>query len=152
MAGTFSVSEALTISWQRSLSYRNQFSDLLSKSMDCFLYDRDLCHESVNNICLRFYRVMSKTMQKQPPQGFHEKSILKNFAKFARKYLCQSLCFNKVTGLRPSTLLKKRLWHRCFPVSFAKFLKTTIFYRTPLVAAAIVWKTLCYAAPYGWLS
>ena len=25
---------------------------------------------------------------------------------------------------RPSTLLKKRLWHRCFPVNFAKFLRT----------------------------
>ena len=25
------------------------------------------------------------------------------------------------TGLRPATLLKKRLWHRCFPVNFAKF-------------------------------
>ena len=25
-------------------------------------------------------------------------------------------------GLRPATLLKKRLWHRCFPVNFVKFL------------------------------
>ena len=24
---------------------------------------------------------------------------------------------------RPATLLKKRLWHRCFPVNFAKFLR-----------------------------
>ena len=24
----------------------------------------------------------------------------------------------------PATLLKKRLWHRCFPENFAKFLKT----------------------------
>ena len=24
----------------------------------------------------------------------------------------------------PATLLKKRLWHRCFPVNFAKFLIT----------------------------
>ena len=23
-------------------------------------------------------------------------------------------CFNKVVGLRPATLLKKRLWHKCF--------------------------------------
>ena len=27
--------------------------------------------------------------------------------------------------LRPATLLKKRLWHRCFPVNFAEFLRTT---------------------------
>ena len=31
---------------------------------------------------------------------------------------------NKVAGLRPATLLKKRLWHSCFPVNFAKFLRT----------------------------
>ena len=28
----------------------------------------------------------------------------------------------------PATLLKKRLWHRCFPVNFVKFLRTP-FYR-----------------------
>ena len=42
----FSV-EALTLSWRRSLSYRNQSIHLLCKSMDWFLYDRDLCHEIV---------------------------------------------------------------------------------------------------------
>ena len=36
----------------------------------------------------------------------------------------QSLFFKKVAGLRPATLLKKRLWHRCFPANFAKFLRT----------------------------
>ena len=33
----------------------------------------------------------------------------------------QSLKFGKVAGLRPPTLLKKRLRYRCFPVNFAKF-------------------------------
>ena len=32
-----------------------------------------------------------------------------NFAKFTGKHLCQSLFFNKIAGLRPATLLKKRL-------------------------------------------
>ena len=40
------------------------------------------------------------------------------------------LFFNKVAGLRPATLLKKRLWHRCFPVNFAKFLRTPILQNT----------------------
>ena len=31
----------------------------------------------------------------------------------------------KVAGLRPATLLKKRLWYRCFSVNFAKFLGTS---------------------------
>ena len=43
------------------------------------------------------------------------KDVLRNFAKF--------------TG-RSVTLLKKRLWHWCFPLNFAKFLRTP-FYRTP---------------------
>ena len=30
---------------------------------------------------------------------------------------------NKVLGLRPATLLKKNLWHGCFPVNLAKFLR-----------------------------
>ena len=47
--------------------------------------------------------------------------VLKNFAKFIRKHPCWSLLFNKVAGLKPATLLKKRLRDRCFPVNFAKF-------------------------------
>ena len=32
----------------------------------------------------------------------------------------------QVSGLRSVTLLKKRLWQKCFPVNFAKFLRTPI--------------------------
>ena len=47
---------------------------------------------------------------------FFWKGVLRNFAKFTGKHLCQSLYFNKVAGLR--------LWHSCFSVKFAKFLRT----------------------------
>ena len=41
---------------------------------------------------------------------------------------CDRVFFlNKVAGLGPATLLKKRLWHRCFPMNFAKFLRTPCF-------------------------
>ena len=54
-----------------------------------------------------------------------KKGGLRNFTKLTGKHLCQqSLFFNKVAGLRPATLLKKRLWLRCFPESFAKLLRT----------------------------
>ena len=53
-----------------------------------------------------------------------KKGVLGNFAKFTGKHLCQRLFFNKVTGLRPATLLKKSLWNTCFPVNFTKFLRT----------------------------
>ena len=66
-----------------------------------------------------------------------KKGVLKNFTKFTGKYMRQNLFFNKVAGLRPASLLKKRLWHRWwFPVNFVKFLETPFFYRTPLVAAS----------------
>ena len=52
------------------------------------------------------------------------KGVLRNFSKFAEKNLCQRLIFNKVADLSPATLLKKRPWHRCFPVNFAEFLRT----------------------------
>ena len=48
---------ALTLSWRRPLSYRNQSIDLQSKSMDWFLYDNGLRHERVKWI----YRKSSKS-------------------------------------------------------------------------------------------
>ena len=38
--------------------------------------------------------------------------------------------FNKVAGLGPATLIKKGLWHRRFPVNFAKFLRTPSLKKT----------------------
>ena len=32
----------------------------------------------------------------------------------------------KTWGLSPASLLKKGLWHRCFPASFVKFLRTLV--------------------------
>ena len=49
------------------------------------------------------------------------KGVLKNLAKFTGNHLCLSLFFNKAAGIRPATLLKETLWHRCFPVNFGKF-------------------------------
>ena len=58
------------------------------------------------------------------PEVYCKKGVLRNFEKFTGKQLRQNL-FNKVAGLRPATLLKKRLWHRRFPVNFAEFLRTS---------------------------
>ena len=54
--------------------------------------------------------------------------VLKIFAKFTGKYLCQkSIFFNEVSGLRAFNFFKKRPQHRCFPVNVAKFLKKAFF-------------------------
>ena len=47
----------LTLSWRRLLSYRNQSTDLRSKSMDWFLYDNGLRHERINSRRLIFTNV-----------------------------------------------------------------------------------------------
>ena len=64
------------------------------------------------------------------PEMFCRKDAFRNLEKFTGKHLCQSLFFNKVAGLRPAALLKKRLWHRCFPVNFSKFLRTLFLQNT----------------------
>ena len=79
------------------------------------------------NLWLSDILIGNKQGLKQPVR----KGVLRNFAKFSGKYLRQSHFFNKVACLRPATLLKKRLWHKCFPGNFAKFLGV-LSYRTPL--------------------
>ena len=45
----------------------------------------------------------------------------------AREAVVQRCFVNKVLDLRPATLLKKRFWHRCFPVNFVKFLRAPFY-------------------------
>ena len=106
---------------------------------------------------------MMPTFRSSRPEVFCEKGVLRNFAKFRGKHLCQSLFFNKVADLRPATLLtkrlwhvtllKKRLWHGCFPVNFAKFLWT------PFLAEHLRWLLLnigltfvTFVSTYSWES
>ena len=49
------------------------------------------------------------------PEVFFKKGLLQTFVKFRRE---------------PATLLKKRLWHRYFPVNFANFLRTPFLQNT----------------------
>ena len=69
----------------------------------------------------------SSRPEKMSPEVSCTKGALRNFAKFTEKHLCKSLFFDEVAGLRPITLLKKRLWHSCFPKDIAKFLRTHFF-------------------------
>ena len=62
------------------------------------------------------------------------KGVLRNFAKFTGKHLCQSFFFNKVVGA--CNFIKKENLARCFPVNFAKFLGT------PFVTEHLRWLLL----------
>ena len=65
-------------------------------------------------IKLQLIYAISRSSHQRCPM---RKDVLRNFAKFTRKHLCQSLFLNKVAGLNP--------------VNFAKFLRK-LFYRTRL--------------------
>ena len=78
-------------------------------------------------IKLQLIYAISRSSHQRCPM---RKGVLRNFAKFTRKHLCQSLFLNKVAGLNPATLLKKKLWHRCLPVNFAKFLRKPFLQNT----------------------
>ena len=70
---------------------------------------------------VKYFRFFMK-IQKQPREVFYKKAVLGNFTKFTGKHLCQSL--SQQSCRPPATLLKNELWHRCFLVNFAKFLRT----------------------------
>ena len=107
----------------------------------------------LNVLMFHYYGVFKKyardlfvRSQKQPLDVFHKKGVLKNFVKFIGKHLYQRLFFIKVSGLRPATLLKKRLWYWCFPMIFGKFSGATFLYNTCgrlLLKQCLCW-CLCY--------
>ena len=108
---------------------------LCNFAYSCFIYLRQLLCRFF--ICFAYFAsriLLSSEIYKQKPKitalfrSSHQKcsikkGVLKNFTKFKGKHLCQSLFFNKVADFRPSTLLKKRLWRRCFSVNFLKFVR-----------------------------
>ena len=67
---------------------------------------------------LDFIPTFWKMLFKRKPTLVCKNGVIKHFLKFKGKHLCHSLFFNKVAGLKPATLLKKRLvqvisWNIC---------------------------------------
>ena len=56
-----------------------------------------------------------------------KKGALRNFLKFTGKHLCQDLVFNKVAGLRPATLFKKRDSGKVLSCGLCEISKNTFF-------------------------
>ena len=88
---------------------------------------------------------LKKTLSPEPEVIVRRCSVKKVFLEISQNSQ-ENTCagdyfFNKVAGLRLATLLKKRLWHKCFLMNFAKFL------RTPFVTEHLWWLLL-----YGNLS
>ena len=65
----------------------------------------------------------------ETPEVFCKKGVLRNFAKFTGNTCARDSFLIKLQALslRPAPFLKKSLWHKCFPVNFAKFLRAPFF-------------------------
>ena len=85
-----------------------------NQSSLCSLFKKRYAESCKNRIQL----ICDKTLRTIRPEVFCKKGVLRNFAKFMGKHLCQSLFFNKVA------VLKKRLWYRCFPINLWNFSNT----------------------------
>ena len=83
-------------------------------------------------------------MRSSHPEVFCKEGVPRYLTKFTGKHLWQSLFFNKVAGLRPATFLKKRLWHRCFPVDSVTFL------RIPFYTEHLWWLLLIFVFIINW--
>ena len=57
------------------------------------------------------------------PEVFYKKVLLE-ISQNSQENTCAGDSFLIKLQAPPTTSLKKRLWHRCFPVNFAKFLRT----------------------------
>ena len=104
----------------------------MSRFCDTFdltsLIKEQTCYKNPDNPSCINLILTNKPLSSHNPKSSHQRcavknGVLRNFAKFTGKQLCQSPFFNKVA-------LIKRLWHRCFPVDFTKFARTTFLQNT----------------------
>ena len=108
----------------------------MTNSSQCFCYLKTFLDEFLQII------IYSKhNFRGSRPKVFCEKGVLRNFEKFTGKHPCQRLFFNKLAGLRPVTLFKKKSLARAFSCEFCKISKNTFFYRTLPVAASVTSST-----------
>ena len=56
------------------------------------------------------------------PEVFYKKVVLRKFAKFTGKHLCQSLFLNKVAGLRPAKRIKDLI------ISFLESIQSLLYH------------------------
>ena len=86
--------------------------------MLCFLFAKSFNANST--VFLFFSEAVSKRCS--------VKKVFLEIFQNSQENTCVGVSFYiKLHGLNPATLFKNRPWYRCFPVNFAKFLRTTFF-------------------------
>ena len=87
--------------WYLPIDSNHQFSSSLTSSFNEFILTSKLPPAFLSKEIFSLSRSSHRRCSVR-------KGVLRNFAKFTRKHLCQSLFSNKIAGLRPATLFKKR--------------------------------------------
>ena len=130
--------------------------NLLCKSVDWFLFDRDLRHELMNqwvnhiifpeiiwNSSWNSLTVMKIYIHESVAETVAKRcsSVLKSFENLKVKYLCWSFLFNKVACCWSVILLKKRSLAQVFSRQFLKNFQNSFFMKH------FFWK-LCFHKVY----
>ena len=115
------------------MNYANELEKLKNS---IHIYINMFLHFEIRYRHSKFFQLHLIVSRSRRLEVFCKKAVQRNFAKFTGKHLCQCLFFNKVAGLSPASLLKRRYWHMCFPVNVAKFL------RTPFLTEHLCWLLL----------
>ena len=82
--------------------------------------------ERHNKVAKQLFNFSFKKIQKQPLEVFYKKVFLK-FLQTSRESTLVGVFFFLIAGLQPGSFFKKDLrafQHKCFPVKFAKLLRT----------------------------
>ena len=85
---------------------------------------KKFCYSSLHSMTLQFHfsiTILCITLMVFP---FGFMCGQKLHFKLSHLYLLTVAC-SLLAGLRPAAFLKKTIWCRCFPVNFAKFLRTS---------------------------
>ena len=83
-----------------------------------------------SKITLEFLRNSSTIFRSSHQRCFIQTVVFKKFAIFTGKQLWWSLFFRKNPDLWVCNFIKNRLKRKCFPVKFAKFLRTPFLQNT----------------------
>ena len=79
--------------------------------------------------CVNYnFEVWISELQKQSfADVLTSEQVILNISQCSLENAGVAVSFNKYTGLKDCKFIKKRLQHRCFPVKFAKFLRSLSF-------------------------
>ena len=88
------------------------------------------------------------SLQKQPSKAFERKMFLAISQKLQESTCARVSFFNKIAGF---SLWKERSWHRCFHVTFVKFLRTPFLQNTSGRLLLSLWedRTFHYKIPFS---